>query len=47
MREEAVTEFLKKAGADWRVVEELLQQGRLVEIEYEGKKYYMRKLPVR
>jgi wyosine [tRNA(Phe)-imidazoG37] synthetase (radical SAM superfamily) len=47
MREEAVTEFLKRARADWRVVEELLQQGRLVEIEYEGKKYYMRKLPVR
>jgi wyosine [tRNA(Phe)-imidazoG37] synthetase (radical SAM superfamily) len=47
MRKEAVTEFLKRARADWRVVEELLQQGRLVEIEYEGKKYYMRKLPVR
>jgi wyosine [tRNA(Phe)-imidazoG37] synthetase (radical SAM superfamily) len=47
MRKEAVIEFLKRAKADWQVIEELLQQKKLTEIEYEGKKYYMRKLPVR
>jgi wyosine [tRNA(Phe)-imidazoG37] synthetase (radical SAM superfamily) len=46
MREEAVTEFLKKANANWQVIEELLQQEKLTEIRYEGKKYYMRKLPI-
>jgi wyosine [tRNA(Phe)-imidazoG37] synthetase (radical SAM superfamily) len=47
MRKEAITEFLKRAKADWRIVEELLQQEKLIEIEYEGKKYYMRKLPIK
>ncbi|HEX68954.1 MAG TPA: radical SAM protein [Candidatus Bathyarchaeota archaeon] len=47
MRKEAVTEFLKKANADWEVVEKLLKESRLIELGYEGKKYYMRKLPSR
>jgi len=47
MRKEAVTEFLKKANADWKVVEKLLKESRLIELGYEGKKYYMRKLPSR
>lgn len=45
MRQEAVTEFLKKAGTDWRVIEKLIKDGRLLELEYEGRKFYMRKLP--
>jgi len=44
MRKEAVIEFLKKAKADWRVIEKLLEENKLVELEYEGHKYYMRKL---
>lgn len=44
MRKEAVAEFLKKANADWKVVEKLLKENKLIELEYEGKKYYMRKL---
>jgi wyosine [tRNA(Phe)-imidazoG37] synthetase (radical SAM superfamily) len=47
MRREAVIEFLKRAKADWQVIEELLQQEKLTEIDYYGKKYYMRKLPVK
>jgi len=47
MRETAVIEFLRKAGVDWRVIETLLQEGKLLELEYEGNKYYMRKLPSR
>ena len=44
MREEAVSEFLEKAGADWPVVRKLIAQGQLIEMEYDGRKFYMRKL---
>jgi len=37
MRREAVIEFLKRAKADWHVIEELLQQEKLTEIDYDGK----------
>jgi wyosine [tRNA(Phe)-imidazoG37] synthetase (radical SAM superfamily) len=47
MREEAVKKFLEKADVDWQVVEALLSENKLVELEYEGKTYYMRKLPNR
>jgi len=45
MREEAVREYLKKAGADWHVITDLIQRGSLVELAYQGKNFYMRKLP--
>ncbi len=44
MREEAVSEFLARAGADWPVVHGLIAQGQLIETEYEGRKFFMRKL---
>jgi wyosine [tRNA(Phe)-imidazoG37] synthetase (radical SAM superfamily) len=44
MREEAVSEFLARAGVEWPVVHRLIAQGQLVETEYEGRKFYMRKL---
>jgi hypothetical protein len=44
MREEAVSEFLARAGADWSVVRGLIAQDQLVEMVYEGRKFYMRKL---
>lgn len=44
MRKDAVKEVLVKANADWRLIEGLLHGGRLVELEYEGDRYYMRKL---
>ena len=47
MREEAVKEFLRKANANWSVVERLLREGKLIELEYNGKKFYMRKLKSR
>ena len=45
MREEAVTEFLRRAGANWGVIEKLIEEGNLIELEYQGRKFYMRKLP--
>mgnify|MGYP003874484539 CR=1 FL=1 len=47
MREEGVRELLRRAKADWGVVERLLDEGRLIELEYEGCRYYMRKIPSR
>jgi wyosine [tRNA(Phe)-imidazoG37] synthetase (radical SAM superfamily) len=44
MREEAVSELLKKANASWQIIDELLRSDELVRLEYEGNTYYMRKL---
>lgn len=44
MREQAVSEFLARAGTDWPIVRRLVAQGQLIEMEYEGNKFYMRKL---
>ncbi len=50
MREDAVSEFLMRArpkrgaGADWTVVRKLIEQERLIETEYEGRKFYVRKI---
>jgi wyosine [tRNA(Phe)-imidazoG37] synthetase (radical SAM superfamily) len=42
MRQSAVSDFLKKAAADWPVVHKLMAQSKLVETEYEGQKFYLR-----
>jgi wyosine [tRNA(Phe)-imidazoG37] synthetase (radical SAM superfamily) len=44
MRAEAVKEFLRKANVDWQIIEALLVADKLVAVEYEGNRYYMRKL---
>jgi wyosine [tRNA(Phe)-imidazoG37] synthetase (radical SAM superfamily) len=43
MREEALRGFLARAGADWSVVHGLVARGKLVELEYEGCTFYVRK----
>ena len=45
MRKEAVAEFLSKAGTGWDSVQELIKNRSLVELQYQGKIFYMRKLP--
>ncbi len=44
MREEAVRELLAKSGTDWALVEKLIAEGRLLQTEYEGRKFYVRHL---
>ncbi|MEA3336629.1 MAG: radical SAM protein [Chloroflexota bacterium] len=44
MRENAVCEFLRRAGADWAVIDDLLAQHRLLATAYEGERFYMLKL---
>ncbi|MBD3369586.1 radical SAM protein [Candidatus Fermentibacteria bacterium] len=44
MREDAVKEFLDRANSDWTVVRKLIDQRQMVETEYEGHRFYLRKL---
>jgi len=44
MQEDAVRVFLARAGAEWSTVRRLVERGQLVEMEYEGRKYYGRKI---
>jgi len=43
MRESAVREFLKRAEAEWSVVEELIAEGKLKEVDYLGNCYFVRR----
>lgn len=45
MREDAVRQYLRRAGADWNVIANLIKRGSLIEVEYQGENFYMRKLP--
>jgi wyosine [tRNA(Phe)-imidazoG37] synthetase (radical SAM superfamily) len=45
MRKEAIEAFLKKDSTNWRVIERLLEENKLIELEYEGNAYFMRRLP--
>ena len=47
MRKGAVAEFLKCAGTGWDSVHDLIKSLNLVvlELEYQGKKFYVRRLP--
>ncbi|MCA6212909.1 radical SAM protein [Thermococcus bergensis] len=47
MREDALRELLKKANAGWDIVEKLIAEGKLIALEYGGKRFYMRKLKSR
>lgn len=44
MREEAVQEFLDKAGADWTLVDKLIIQDSLFVTNYGGEKFYIRRV---
>jgi wyosine [tRNA(Phe)-imidazoG37] synthetase (radical SAM superfamily) len=47
MRKEAVSDFLTRAGADWSVIQRLIDRDELIEMKYKGRKFYMRRLPER
>jgi wyosine [tRNA(Phe)-imidazoG37] synthetase (radical SAM superfamily) len=42
MREEAVREFLYKAGRDWTLVEDLLNHGEIKQVNFAGSRFYVR-----
>lgn len=43
MRRSAVSALLRRSGAGWEVVEDLQARGLLVEVGYEGERYYVRR----
>jgi wyosine [tRNA(Phe)-imidazoG37] synthetase (radical SAM superfamily) len=43
MREESVAELLERDAADWSVVRRLLDDGRLSEVSYRGRRFYLRR----
>jgi len=43
MREDSVKEYLKKAGADWKLIADLMENGSLRKVEYRGKNFYLRR----
>jgi len=47
MREDAVKELLSKTNSGWGVITKLIKENRIIELGYQGKKFYMRKLPGR
>ncbi len=47
MREDAVQALLQRSGASWEVVERLIREGKLLRVEYQGHRYYLRALPSR
>jgi len=44
MREEAVRKLLDKAGTHWHVVEQFIADKQLKVTEYEGVKFYVRRV---
>jgi wyosine [tRNA(Phe)-imidazoG37] synthetase (radical SAM superfamily) len=44
MREDAVGDYLARAGAGWPAVHRLVAQGELVEVEHGGHTFYLRRL---
>lgn len=47
LREDALRALLARDKADWSVVEALLREGRLLELEYRGYRFYLRPRPGR
>jgi len=43
IRKDGVTELLEKADKDWSIVEKLLHEDKLIEVEYNKNKFYIRK----
>lgn len=44
MREDAVQELLDKSEASWEAIKKLIKEEKLLELSFQGNKYYMRKL---
>ncbi len=47
MRRDAIEKALRENGSGWDEFEKLVKEGRMVELEYEGKTYFMRKIQTR
>jgi wyosine [tRNA(Phe)-imidazoG37] synthetase (radical SAM superfamily) len=44
MRKDAVETLLKRAKADWNSFDHLIKEGKVIQLDYLGRKYYMRRI---
>jgi hypothetical protein len=44
MRDYALDSYLKKADSDWSIVNNLIENDKIIEIDYKDHKYYLRKI---
>jgi wyosine [tRNA(Phe)-imidazoG37] synthetase (radical SAM superfamily) len=44
MREDAIQEFLDRDQKDWSLIRRLIEEGKLLETNFQGKKFYLRKI---
>jgi len=44
MREDAIQEFLDRDQKDWSLIRRLIEEGELLETNFQGKKFYLRKI---
>ncbi len=47
MREDGVRLLLSKSGSDWSAIETMIEEEKLLELQYRGKRFFMRRLPSR
>ncbi len=45
LRKDVLEHLLRQKGLSWNIVENMLSEGKIVEVEYGGEKFYLRKLP--
>jgi len=43
IRKDGIVELLKKADKDWSIIDNLLREDKLIEVEYDNKKFYVKK----
>ncbi len=44
LRQDALFDLLRKTGADWRVIDKMLEEGELIRFEFEGNFYFLKNL---
>lgn len=47
MREDGVKKLLSKANSDWEIIDRLIEDKKILELDYKNRKFYMRKIPSR
>lgn len=42
LKKEAVAELARKCGESWAEIERIKEEGKIVEVEYSGNRFYLR-----
>ena len=44
IRDDSMKSFISETGSEWSIVEQLIRENRLIESEFNNRKFYLRKL---